>query len=313
MTEHKEVKKKELKSEKPISIFEKLFGGINLTWPRLIIAAVLIGVFVGILMTIPIFKDTSITRIGAILYWWVLFGTIIIMNSKSNVDSALKCFVFFLISQPIIYLVQVPFSEMGWGLFGYYGYWFKWTLATLPMGFVGYWIKDQKIWSPFILGAAIALVLLEMIGEFSDSKLILSGIFCLAIAIVMLGALRSWKHRAIALVVAIIFAFAFAYINRAKPEDYIFGLTYDVSKYNITTEKEWTVESDLGERATLEKDPVYDEEGNETGETVYTFHVRGNGYDFGTHHFKFIAPDEERNCTLEIVAENMSEKELICE
>lgn len=38
------------------------------------------------------------------------------MNSKDPLDSALKTFVFFLISQPLVYLVQVSFSEMGWGL-----------------------------------------------------------------------------------------------------------------------------------------------------------------------------------------------------
>ena len=30
---------------------------------------------------------------------------------------AAKVFVFFLISQPLIYLFQVPFSQDGWGLF----------------------------------------------------------------------------------------------------------------------------------------------------------------------------------------------------
>ena len=42
------------------------------------------------------------------------------MNSKSPVDSAIKCFLFFLISQPLIYLIQVPFSSQGWHIFVYY-------------------------------------------------------------------------------------------------------------------------------------------------------------------------------------------------
>ncbi len=41
-------------------------------------------------------------------------------------------FFFFLISQPLIYLLQVPFSSMGFELFIYYKYWFIWTLLTIP-------------------------------------------------------------------------------------------------------------------------------------------------------------------------------------
>lgn len=154
--------KKSKKSEE--NYIRKLFGGINLTWPRLIIASILIGLLVGIIMINPDWKDTSISQIGVGFSWWVLFGTIIIANSKSNADSALKCFVFFLISQPLIYLVQVPFAEMGWGLFMYYKYWAIWTVLTLPMGFVGYYIKKNNIWSALILSGPIFLLLIEGIG-----------------------------------------------------------------------------------------------------------------------------------------------------
>ncbi|MBQ8108162.1 MAG: hypothetical protein IJ129_05390 [Ruminococcus sp.] len=99
---------------------EKLFGGIELTWKKLIIWAVAMGVLVGGLMLVPAFKETSMQDIGVGFEWWILFGVIIVSNAKSPVDSALKSFVFFLISQPLIYLVQVPFSSMGWGLMGYY-------------------------------------------------------------------------------------------------------------------------------------------------------------------------------------------------
>ena len=96
---------------------DKLFGGINLTWPKLIIFALAAAVFTALMAIIPIFKNTSFITITATFEVWILFGIIIIMNSRSNLDSALKCFVFFLISQPLIYLIQVPFSWQGWGLF----------------------------------------------------------------------------------------------------------------------------------------------------------------------------------------------------
>ena len=59
-----------------------------------------------------------------------------------------------MISQPLVYLVQVPFNhELGWGLFYYYIPWIWWTLATIPMAFVGYFIKKDKWWGLLILEA----------------------------------------------------------------------------------------------------------------------------------------------------------------
>ena len=80
------------------------------------------------------------------------------MNSKSNMDSALKCFVFFLISQPLIYLVEVPFNSLGWGLFVYYKTWFIWTILTIPMGYIGYYIKKDKWYSLLILVPLLLLL-----------------------------------------------------------------------------------------------------------------------------------------------------------
>ena len=115
---------------------KKLFGGIDLTWFKLIIAAVVAGVFTAVMALIPELHYTSFHTIVVTFEVWILFGIIIIMNSKSNLDSALKCFVFFLISQPLVYLIQVPFSQLGWALFGYYRFWFgrcsasRWALSA---------------------------------------------------------------------------------------------------------------------------------------------------------------------------------------
>ena len=66
------------------------------------------------------------------------------MNSKSAKESALKCFIFFLISQPLIYLFQDIVT--GKHLFiTYYRYWFMWTIACVPMGYIGYYMKKDKI------------------------------------------------------------------------------------------------------------------------------------------------------------------------
>lgn len=151
---------------------KKIFGGINLSWKKIIIFASLIGISVGLLNSVPSLADTTITDIATYFDFWILCGIFIIVNSKSNKDSALKCFIFFLISQPLIYLVEVPFSHLGWQLFQYYKYWFVWTLLTIPMGYIGYYIKKDKWYGLFIL--APILILLSTSVETSLSGLIYS-------------------------------------------------------------------------------------------------------------------------------------------
>lgn len=167
----------------------KLFGGINLTWPKLIIFAVIAGLYTGLMAYLPQTKDTSFADITISFEVWVFIGTLIIMNSKSNLDSALKCFVFFLISQPLVYLVQVPFSAMGWGIMSYYKNWILWTILTLPMGYIGYYLKKDKWWGLFILVPVMLFVGFHYSGFLSEAitffpNHLLSAIFC-AVTIIL--------------------------------------------------------------------------------------------------------------------------------
>ena len=162
---------------------KKLFGGIDLTWPKLIISAIIAGAFTAAMAIIPFFQNTSFITITVTFEVWILFGIIIIMNSKSNLDAALKCFVFFLISQPLVYLIQVPFNWQGWNLFGYYKYWFIWTVLCFPMGYIGYWMKKDRWWGYLILLPMIVLTGESYMGYFSDfqfsmPRYILISLFC---------------------------------------------------------------------------------------------------------------------------------------
>ena len=87
---------KSVKKEKDIER-KGLFGGIKLTWFKVIIAAIVIGVYCGVIALIPATLNTSFRDICISFEVWILFGIVIIMNSESHKDSALKCFVFFLI------------------------------------------------------------------------------------------------------------------------------------------------------------------------------------------------------------------------
>ena len=163
---------------------KKLFGEFDLTWKKLIIFAVIAAIYTAVMAILPVTKDTSFADISITMEAWILFGIFIILNSKSAKDSALKCFIFFLISQPLIYLIQVPFSTLGWQLFTYYKYWFIWTLLTIPMGFIGYYMKENKWWGLAILTPVLLILAYSYsmhLGEliYSFPHHLLTVLFCI--------------------------------------------------------------------------------------------------------------------------------------
>lgn len=204
----------------------KLFGELNITWKRLIIFAICIGIYTGIVAMIPFLKDTSFRDISITFEWWVLFGTIIIMNSKSAKDSALKCFVFFLISQPLVYLVQVWNNPLGWGIFGYYKGWFAWTLLTIPMGFVGYYLKKNKWWGLLILTPVIAFVGYHYFGFLREAysffpNHLLSTLFCAFTMIIYpLYIFKNKKIKMIGLTISIILLIVFSILAFSSEKDF---------------------------------------------------------------------------------------------
>ena len=55
---------------------KKLFGGINLTWKKLIIFALATGTYTAIMAILPITKETSFRDIAIQFEWWILFAII---------------------------------------------------------------------------------------------------------------------------------------------------------------------------------------------------------------------------------------------
>ena len=51
---------------------KKIFGGINLTWKKIIISAILIGIIVGLLNNIPALADTTANDIATYFDFWIL-------------------------------------------------------------------------------------------------------------------------------------------------------------------------------------------------------------------------------------------------
>ena len=206
------------------TLLHKIFGGLNFTWPKTIAFAIILGIYTAIVaMLVP--DGNSVHDIAATLEWWVLPAILIIVNCQKPIDAALKVFVFFLISQPLVYLIQVPFNQMGWGLFGYYPYWFNITLLTFPAGFIGWFIKKDKWYSGLILASMTALLTIIGIGfihGFADSfpNHLITTFYCFSIIpIFIFGIFHKWQPRVITavatLIVAIIFAIMLAFGNEA--------------------------------------------------------------------------------------------------
>ena len=269
---------------------KKIFGGINLTWKRLIIFSVLIAIYVAAMMIVPITKDTSFRDIGTTFEWWILFGVLIIVNSKSPVDSMLKCFVFFLISQPLIYLLQVPFYDQGFKIFDYYPYWFKWTLATLPMGFIGYYIKRKDVISAIIILPVLAFLAFQgyhylgnVISDFPHH--LLTVIYCfVSILVIIYYLFDKWLYRLIVLGTLLVAAGGYLFFSGAFGTEYeqVFQLSnYDVE---LTETAEITSFSGSGdgnaEIASREYNTV---KVSGKGNNTYNFTINdgnGNSYDF---------------------------------
>ena len=193
---------KEVKEEKPKfsigGLIKKLFGGFEMTWKRLIIFAILAGVYTA-LMALLVPDGNSFHDIAVTVEAWVLLAIIIIANCKKPLEAAIKTFVFFLISQPLVYLLQVPFNAYGWGIFTFYPYWFKITLLTFPGAFVGWYIKKDNIIAGIIFSVAAAILILTGVGYISGfpnnfPNHLLSAIYCFAIIPIMAYGLFSKKE-----------------------------------------------------------------------------------------------------------------------
>lgn len=208
----------------------KIFGGMEISWTKVIIMAVASAVITFIFLVVPVFENTSFHRIGETLEAWFVPAILIMANSKTPVESALKTFVFFLISQPLIYLFQVPFSALGWGLFMYYKYWAIWTVLTLPMAYIGWYIRKRNWLSVLILLPVIVFMAMTGAQGFMDAFAsfphhLLVGIFCWAqIIVYILAFFPEMKMKlagiAVALAVTAFFLIRVPQVN-LNVEDYL--------------------------------------------------------------------------------------------
>ena len=236
---------------------KKLFGGLKMTWPRLIVFAVISGI-VTALIALLVPEGNSVKQIAVTFEAWIVLAIIIVVNCEKPLEAACKTFVYFLISQPLVYLIQVPFSSMGWGLFGYYRYWFFWTLATFPGAFIAWYIKrDDWIGAVIHSVALVALIffgvgyLKQLIGNFP--QYLLATLFCFGMVPVLIFAVHHRKAArltasviaAAALAVLLVLTFA-----GFSPNAYNVSIGLDEETYPVT--EGWTAELEDPDNGTVE-------------------------------------------------------------
>lgn len=191
---------------------KRLFGDLKMTWIKVILFAVFAGVYTGAINSVPLLKDTSFQDIAISYEWWVVFAVIVVVNCKKGWEAMLKCFVFFLISQPLVYLTEIALGalapEMGW--YYYRAIWGPATLLTIPGGFIAYYCKKQNILGAVILGLGNTIQALLALSYFGMAfkafpHHLLSAIFCvISIFVMTLCIHKEKRNRLISLLLPIV-------------------------------------------------------------------------------------------------------------
>lgn len=215
-----------------------------MTWPRLILFALLSGL---IALLVP--QGYSIRQIAVTFEAWIVLAILVVTNCDKPLEAALKTFVYFLLSQPLVYLIQVPFNSLGFGLFKYYyPYWFYWTLATLPGGWIAWHIKRDGPLAALVLSVALGLLIVQGCEYLKDllrtpPRFLLAAVFCFgAVPLLILGVLRKRSARLIAAGIAALALAACLFLQfRGGPGANAYGVRFGVDREMYPVTSEWTV------------------------------------------------------------------------
>ena len=278
-----------------MSKIRKLFGEYDMTWKKVIVFAIISAIYTALINEVLFLRDTSFQDIAISYECWILFAVFIIVNCKNYKDAALKCFVFFLISQPLIYLIEVPFEPEGFGIFRFYKFWFVITLLTIPGAAVAYQIKRNDWISVLVLTIANGLLVFiaskylnSCIGKFPNH--LLSLIFCIALAVFMIFVFIKEPKKKIAslLLVPVMFA-ACCFINDVSFKPRTQEVEIGIGDYLINNEN-----SEIVDAVMEDGKIIFTAKGQGTacveikdGNTVIkTFYVTVNGNSIYVEEFK---------------------------
>lgn len=230
-------------------LIDKLFN-INMTWKKVIIFAIITAIYTALINQVPFLKDTSFLDIAISFECWIFFAIIIMVNCKKPLESALKTFVFFLISQPLIYIIEIPF--LGVEVLHYYRNWITWTILVLPMAFFGNYLKKGNWFSLLVLSPA--LVFLCFLGvDYLESVFIdfprhlLSSMFCIGSAIFyVLYLIKNRKAKILGLVLVLLLSVSLFIYYKPNKKTYNTILKFSDEEMYFNDNYNVYLEDDLG-------------------------------------------------------------------
>ena len=137
-------------------------GERSFPWWKVLLFAAVTGVYTGAVMLFPALKDSSFQDIGISYECWIVFAVWVVTGCRRPLEAACKCFVFFLISQPLVYLTEVVFGSLSVEMACHYYFriWLPMTMLTLPGGFIAWYCKKQTVFGGIVLGIANGMELL---------------------------------------------------------------------------------------------------------------------------------------------------------
>lgn len=267
----------------------------NLTWFKIIVISIISGVITGLIPLIKILNNTSIHNIAVCFEMWIFLAMFIILNSKKPLEAGLKTFVFFLISQPLCYLVQVPFYRDGFGIFMYYPYWAKLTILTFPGAIIAWYTKKENWISVAIISVTLFILNFELIEHFNTlikyfPHQLLAVIFISFEIILFIKMIFNDKKKRIGLYIISLVFFVFAsfytvYSNEAsKNPDYVAVCFLEKDNEYSIVKKDEIVDVEFDENVIRAKT-------KECGEYIIKIKDKNNNII----NFSFVVTDDETN------------------
>ena len=189
-------------------MIEKLFFKTKITWLRVVLSAVGTGVIVAAFLILPVFTNTSFRAPGETPEFWLFPALVIVLNAATAKEAMAKTFVFFLISQPVIYLVQVPFTLFGWQIFAYYPFWFMITVLTIPAAWLAFRARRGGIFGGLVFGLAEILLAVYGVSSlkilyFEFPRYLLAALYCFGFMVLMnIYFLKQKRSRMISVIIA---------------------------------------------------------------------------------------------------------------
>lgn len=143
----------------------------EVSYKNIIVFAIICGIVTGIILDVELYKipsimNNSLFNIGICFEVWIFATMIIISRTKKPLEAACKVFLYFLISQPLVYLMKVPIDPRGWGVFVDYKGWFIWTVLTFPGAFIAWYTNKKNNMSIVIFMVAIMFLSYEFAQHF---------------------------------------------------------------------------------------------------------------------------------------------------